>query len=124
VNILHSILIVDDSFIIRRSLRLWIEQATQCTVCGEAENGQVAIDKVQQLQPDVVIMDFQMPVMNGLEASRGILLRFPDTAIVMFTLHPSDELMHAALQAGVRDVVSKTDRLSDHLSSAIHQIFA
>ena len=51
---------------IRHSLRLWIEQTLQCKVCGEADNGQSAIEKVEELRPDIVIMDFQMPVMNGL----------------------------------------------------------
>ncbi|MGA6981707.1 MAG: response regulator transcription factor [Candidatus Sulfotelmatobacter sp.] len=120
---MHSILIVDDSSVIRRSLRLWIEKSMHCTVCGEAENGEIAITKAAELRPDMVIMDFQMPVMNGLEASRNILRRSPGTAIVIFTLHPSDELMRAAQEAGVRDVVSKTDRLSS-LTIAMQQILA
>jgi DNA-binding NarL/FixJ family response regulator len=121
---LHSILIVDDSQVIRRSLRSWIEQTMRCKVCGEAENGQAALEKVDELRPDIVIMDFQMPVMNGLDASRNILRHFPGTAIVMFTLHPSKELMRAAQEAGVRDVVSKTDRPSDRLSVAVQQILS
>jgi DNA-binding NarL/FixJ family response regulator len=121
---LHSILIVDDSAMIRHSLRLWIEQTLQCKVCGEADNGQSAIEKVEELRPDIVIMDFQMPVMNGLEASRSILRRSPGTAIVMFTMHPSPQLMRAALEAGIRDVVSETDSLADHFSVAMQQILA
>jgi DNA-binding NarL/FixJ family response regulator len=121
---LHTILIVDDSFVIRRSLRSWLEGQAEWEVCGEAENGQAAIDRVGELHPDIVVLDFQMPVMNGLEAAREITLRSPATAIVMLTLHPSSELLHAVRRAGIRDVVSKTDRLVDHLSSALRLICA
>ncbi|MGC1650189.1 MAG: response regulator, partial [Candidatus Sulfotelmatobacter sp.] len=68
----HRILIVDDSAIIRHSIRICIEHNTDWEVCGEAENGKVAIEKVRQLRPDVVTLDWQMPVMNGLEAAREI----------------------------------------------------
>jgi DNA-binding NarL/FixJ family response regulator len=107
---------------IRRSLRSWIEADSALEVCGEAENGKDAIEKADQLHPEIIILDFQMPVMNGLEAARQITRRTPSTAIIMFTLHPSQALLQAALQAGARDVVSKTDRLTEHLSSAIHQV--
>jgi DNA-binding NarL/FixJ family response regulator len=115
-------LIVDDSPPIRRSLRYWIERNSEWQVCGEAEDGEAAIGKVDELHPDIVLLDFQMPVMNGLEAARQITHRSPGTAIIMFTLHPSSELLCAAREAGVRDVVSKTDRLAGHLSSVIRQI--
>jgi DNA-binding NarL/FixJ family response regulator len=118
----QKFLIVDDSFVIRRSLRCWIEGNAEWQVCGEAENGQMALEKVEELHPDIVILDFQMPVMNGLEAARLITRQFPRTAIVMFTLHPSNELMRAALAAGVKDVISKTDRLTEHLSHTLHHI--
>ncbi|HKN17228.1 MAG TPA: response regulator transcription factor [Candidatus Sulfotelmatobacter sp.] len=120
----HTILIVDDSPLIRRSLRLWIEGSLDWEVCGEAENGREAVDRVEALQPDLVILDFQMPVMNGLEAARRIRDLAPWTAMLMFTMHTSSELLKAALEAGVTDVVSKGDRLSDHLSTALHQILA
>ncbi len=120
---MHTFLIVDDSTAIRRSLRSWIEGNLDWRVCGEAENGQVAIQKADELRPDIVILDFRMPVMDGLEAARRILHRSPATAIVMFTLHPSRELLKAAMDAGVRAVVSKTDPLAKHLSNALQAIF-
>jgi len=118
----HRILIVDDSSLIRSSLRSWISGYSDLEVCGEAENGQIAVEKVEELHPDIVILDFQMPVMNGLEAAQQISVRAPRTAMVMFTMHPSGELLKAALQAGVKDVVSKTDRLSDRLSTVLRDI--
>jgi len=82
----HTILIVDDNATMRRSLRSWIEQESDWQVCGEAEDGKVAVDKVKELLPDIVILDLQMPVMNGLEAARQITLFSPGTAMVMFTM--------------------------------------
>jgi DNA-binding NarL/FixJ family response regulator len=120
----HTVLIVDDNTMIRSSLRSWIEGNADFQVCGEAENGTVAVQKVEEMHPDVVILDLQMPVMDGLEAARKISNIAPDTAMVMFTMHPSRELLRVAQAVGVRDVVSKTDRLSDHLLLALRQICA
>src|SRR6201981_1465524 len=65
----RSNIIADDSAPVRRSLRSFIEQNSGWEICGEAENGKVAVEKVKELHPDIVILDFQMPVMNGLEAA-------------------------------------------------------
>jgi DNA-binding NarL/FixJ family response regulator len=120
----HSVLIVDDNTLIRSTLRSWIEGNADFEVCGEAENGMVAVQKVEEMHPDIVILDLQMPVMDGLEAARRISNIAPDTAMVMFTMHPSRELLKAAQAVGVRDVVSKTDQLSDQLLLAMRQICA
>jgi DNA-binding NarL/FixJ family response regulator len=120
----RSILIVDDSSTVRSSLRSLIESNSDFHVCGEAENGEVAIAKVEEMHPDIVILDLQMPVMNGLDAARHISQLAPNTAMVMFTLHPSGELLRAARAVGVKDVVSKTDQRSDSLMVALRQIFA
>jgi DNA-binding NarL/FixJ family response regulator len=118
----HTVLIVDDNTLIRSSLRSWIEGSADFQVCGEAENGLVAVQKVEEMHPDIVILDLQMPVMDGLEAARKISNIAPATAMVMFTMHPSRELLKVAQAVGVRDVVSKTDQLSDHLLLALRQI--
>ena len=118
----HTVLIVDDNTLIRSSLRSWIEGNADFQVCGEAENGMVAVQKVEEMHPDIVILDLQMPVMDGLEAARKISNIAPATAMVMFTMHPSRELLKVAQAVGVRDVVSKTDQLSDHLLLALRQI--
>jgi DNA-binding NarL/FixJ family response regulator len=81
------ILVVDDAPAIRRSVRLYLEQEGNWIICGEAENGKVAIDRVRELRPDVVILDLSMPVMNGLEAARVIKTIAPGTRILMFTRH-------------------------------------
>jgi DNA-binding NarL/FixJ family response regulator len=105
----YSILIVDDSPIVRRCLRRFLEQNHGWNVCGEAENGQIAIQKVRHLTPDLVILDLYMPVMGGLEAARQITLASPNTTIVMFTLHNCALLEQAAHAAGVAHVLSKVD---------------
>ncbi len=104
-----TILIVDDSLPIRRSLRTWLARRTGWEVCGEAENGAAAVKQVQALNPDVVILDLSMPVMNGLDAARKIASIAPKTAIVLFTVHASEFLKHDAQRAGIKAVISKLD---------------
>lgn len=69
---MSTILIVDDNSAVRHSLRCCIEQNPNWRVCGKAENGKVAVEKVTGLHPDIVILDLAMPVMNGFEAARQI----------------------------------------------------
>jgi DNA-binding NarL/FixJ family response regulator len=116
-----TILIVDDSVLIRHELRSCIEKNTEWQICGEAENGQVAVDKVQELSPDVVIMDFQMPVMNGIDAARQIAKSAPNTAIVMLTMHNGEQLRQEARSAGILDVLSKSESVADHLLATLRK---
>jgi DNA-binding NarL/FixJ family response regulator len=114
----YRVLIVDDNATIRNLVRSSIERNREWEVCGEAENGQLAVDKVQQLHPDVVILDLQMPIMNGLEAARQIIRRDPNMAMVMLTMHNCAQLLRDAQAAGIKDVVSKSDgSLNDLLAS-------
>lgn len=104
-----QILIVDDSVHLRSSIRSCIERHTDWEVCGEAENGLVAIEKVRELNnPDLVILGFAMPIMNGLDAARRITHIAPKLPMVLFTLHASVQLHKEALAAGIRDVLSKS----------------
>jgi CheY-like chemotaxis protein len=93
----------------RRTLRRCIEQDSRWEVCGEAENGQIAVEKVSQLAPDLIILDWQMPVMDGLAAARQIARIAPQTTIVMFTLHPCEEVLQYAKAAGIGHVISKME---------------
>jgi len=120
----HSILIVDDNNLVRALLRTWLEQHSEWLICGEAENGKVAVKRVQELHPDIVILDLQMPVMNGLEAAREISHMAPKTAVIMFTVHDSPQLLREARASGVSDVVSKCDLLGEHLLTALRQACA
>jgi DNA-binding NarL/FixJ family response regulator len=117
----HRVLIVDDNALLRSLLRTCIEKDSEWKVCGDAENGREAVKKVEELNPDVVILDLQMPVMNGLEAARRIHAMSPRTAMLMFTIHDSPQLLQEARAAGIRDVISKTDQLTEKLLPALKQ---
>lgn len=119
-----KILIVDDSAQIRHLLRFFIEHRTDWQVCGEAENGKMGVEKVAELRPHAVILDLSMPVMNGLEAAREIARIAPKVQIVMFTMHTSEQLRKEAHAAGIKDVVSKTDTISDHLIVSLKNLCA
>src|SRR5277367_5259630 len=119
-----KILIADDSPSIRHLLRLFIEKNTDWQVCGEAENGQVAVQKVAELRPHVVILDLSMPVMNGLDAAREIDRIAPNVQMVMFTMHVSEQLRIDARAAGIEDVISKSDTIGDHLFASLRNICA
>lgn len=121
-----TVLIVDDSALIRSILRSSIEQNGSLSVCGEAENGKIGVEKVKQLQPDIVILDLQMPVMNGLEAARQISQIAPNTMLLMFTMHCSEQLSKEAQATGIQKVFSKIDdggpnQLIGWLSNAVVQ---
>ncbi len=103
------ILVVDDSELMRRSLRMLLEQQDQWRVCSEATNGREAIKKAQQSSPDVIVMDFQMPEMNGLDAAREIARRTPGISILMVTLHMSPQLEQQAKTIGIRGACDKND---------------
>ncbi len=115
----YQILIVDDSALIRRSIRSVIEGQSDWRVCGEAENGEIAVQKVSELNPTLVILDFQMPVMNGIEAARQISRIFPTLPMLMFTMHRSEQLEPLAKAVGIRRVVSKSSGMLDDLVSSI-----
>ena len=104
-----KILIVDDSPLIRCSLRRCFEQSSDWEVCGEAENGLVAIAMVKALKPRAIILDLSMPVMNGLEAAREIAAIAAQTVMLMFTMYTSDHFLKEAQKAGIRDVISKSE---------------
>lgn len=103
------ILIVDDSELMRRSLRKLLEQQEQWSVCSEAANGKEAIEKAQQSSPDVIVLDFQMPEMNGLDAAREIRRQSPGIPILMVTLHMSPQLAQQAKTIGIRGACDKND---------------
>ena len=117
-----TVLIVDHSARIRHALRSSIEQTRDWQVCGEAENGKVAVEKVEQLHPDVVILDLQVSVMDGLEAAGQINLLAPHTAMLMFTMRNCEQLLKYAPAAATRDVLSKSDGLAEHLLACLKRL--
>jgi DNA-binding NarL/FixJ family response regulator len=103
------ILLADDHEMLRKGLRAAIQDQPGWEVCGEATNGREAVDKAIALRPDVVVMDFGMKEMNGLEATRAIRAALPDTEVLMLTMHDSDKLVRDSLTAGARGYLLKTD---------------
>jgi DNA-binding NarL/FixJ family response regulator len=101
------ILVVDDSQLMRRCLRTLLEQRDAWKVCCEASNGKEAIEKAKQASPDVIVLDFQMPEMNGLDAAKEIRRQSPEVPILMVTLHMSPQLEDQAKRVGIRGACNK-----------------
>jgi DNA-binding NarL/FixJ family response regulator len=101
------ILIVDDSAQVRTALRMCLRMNHDWIVCGEAENGRDAIELADRVKPDVLLLDYSMPVMNGLEAARSLSVLIAKCAILMFTTFATPQLTELARAAGVRAVLSK-----------------
>jgi two-component system response regulator NreC len=103
------ILVADDQPYMRRAVKALLESRDGWVVCGEAADGLEAIEKTEKLQPDVVVMDMIMPHLNGLEAARRIHREFPDSHILILTLHDVPELTRLVQTAGAQGLVLKSD---------------
>ena len=103
------ILLADDHEMVRHGLRALIEDQPGWQVCGEASTGRVAVAKAHELKPDIVVMDFTMPELNGMEATRQIRADLPRTQVLILTMHESEELVREMLNAGARGYVLKSD---------------
>ena len=115
------LLLVDDESLIRRGLRALLETDPEFDIVGEADNGQAAIDWVAQLQPDVVLMDVQMPVVDGVAGTREICQRFPATRVLVLTTFPNHAYVAEALQAGASGYLLKTTPFEE-LTQAIRMV--
>ena len=115
------ILIADDHDLMRRGLKALIESHQGWQICDEAHTGREAVEKAEQLKPDIVILDISMPELNGIEAARTIRKVSPDTEILILSVHYSDQLIREILKAGVQGYVVKSD--SDHdLITAVEKL--
>ena len=117
------ILIVEDQRIVREGLRAVLEDEDEIAIVGEAANGQEAIDLFARLKPDVVLMDLQMPIIDGPEATRRIRELAPDAHILVLTTYATDEFIFKALRAGARGYLLK-DASVDELMAAIRTVHA
>ncbi|HEY2108324.1 MAG TPA: response regulator transcription factor [Candidatus Acidoferrales bacterium] len=102
-------LIVDDSELVRRSLRTVLQANPEWEICGEAADGVSAVELFKELRPNIVILDFQMPGINGIETARRMAEIAPTVPVVLFTQHASADLEKHAHEVGIRSVVSKTN---------------
>lgn len=98
------VLIVDDHEVVRRGVRSLILSQSSYEVCGEAVDGQDALEKARQLNPDVIVMDVSMPTLNGLEATHLIRAALPDSEVLILSQHQSPEMIRQAAKAGARDM--------------------
>jgi DNA-binding NarL/FixJ family response regulator len=117
-----KILIVDDSSAVRHSLRSSIEKHPDWVVCGEAENGKIALALVAELRPHLVILDLTMPVMNGLDAARAISRMAPGMPIIMFTMHELAGLRTDAQRVGITHVFPKQNGFGDDVLKAMREM--
>jgi DNA-binding NarL/FixJ family response regulator len=116
-----KVLLVDDHALVRRGFRRMLEDEPSFQVVGEASDGLEAVECAEHLQPDVIVMDCALPQINGIEASRRILAKRPETAILMLSMHSEDTLIRQALEAGAKGYVLKNAMDLD-LVSAIKNV--
>lgn len=115
------ILIADDHEVVRSGLRSLLETRKDWTVVSEASDGKDAITKALQTRPDIAIVDYGLPVINGIEVIRQIKARQPQTEALMFTMHDDESLVGQALEAGARAYLLKSDA-GNHLMAAIESL--
>jgi DNA-binding NarL/FixJ family response regulator len=120
---LKRILIADDDEDIRRMIRCFLELRTTYEVCGEAVNGLDAIEKARTLNPDLILLDYSMPAMNGIESGAVLKAMLPEVPVILFTSQDSSSIESAAISVGIRAVVPKTDmdRLAEHLDTLLYE---
>jgi DNA-binding NarL/FixJ family response regulator len=116
-----KVLLVDDHALVRRGFRRMLEDEPTIEVVGEASDGLEAVESAERLGPDVIVMDCALPQINGIEASRRILAKRPETAILMLSMHSEDTLVRQAMDAGAKGYVLKNAMDLD-LVSAIKNV--
>lgn len=105
----------------RLGIRNLLEAVPNWTICEEAINGQEAVEKALRAQPDVIIMDITMPVMNGLDASRKISQSQPEIPVILFSLHLSEEMIKGFDTRAIRGAVNKGNAARD-LVEAVNRV--
>jgi len=115
------VLLVDDHLMLRQGLRSIVDGVPHLEVVGEASNGLEAIDAVRVLKPDVVVMDINMPLMNGIEATRHIKKEFPNTAVIGLSVHEDTDMAQRMRAAGLSRYVTKESAVED-LCDAIDDV--
>ena len=104
-----TILIADDHEVVRFGLRALLSERPDWEVVAEAADGKEAVAQAIKTTPDVAIIDYSLPFLNGVEVTRQIRQRSPDTAVIIFTMHDNNNLIHDLLQAGALGYVLKSD---------------
>lgn len=123
INCAVRILIVDDQKLIRKTIQIHLEQESDFVIAGSAATGEEAIEKIHLLEPDVVILDLEMPDMNGLTATKIIRERFPETKILVFSSHDERKYINQAIEAGAKGYLLKGTPQKELINAirAVHQ---
>src|SRR3984893_15424248 len=117
------VLLVDDNRQMRQALRMLFESESDFEVAGEGEDGQEAIEKAEVLKPHLIILDFSMPGMNGLEAAPILRKKLPTVILILFSNYVASAMEAPAYAAGIHAVVSK-HQAATHLMRTVHALFA
>ncbi|PYK76994.1 MAG: DNA-binding response regulator [Verrucomicrobia bacterium] len=112
------ILLADDHKVVRQGTRALLSTVPEWEIVGEADNGRDAVSLTAELKPDIVILDIGMPELNGLDATRQIKKKLPETEVLIFTGQETEELVHDVFDSGARSYIMKTDA-ADHLIDAL-----
>jgi DNA-binding NarL/FixJ family response regulator len=116
-----SVLIADDHEVVRSGLRTILEAQPNFEVVAEACDGMEAVAKAIETKPDIAVIDYSMPLINGVEVTRQIRSRLPKTEVLILTMHDSEAVIQQALKAGARGYVAKTDA-KQHFLAAIEAL--
>ena len=116
-----KLVLADDHAVVRSGLRMLLQAQPDMEIVGEAESGAQALAQVRSLQPDIILMDIQMPGMNGIEATRQIKEAFSETAVLALTMHEDDQYFFEMLQAGASGYLPKR-AAPDELVRAIRTV--
>jgi DNA-binding NarL/FixJ family response regulator len=118
-----TVLLVDDHSLVRRGFRRMLEDESDMEVVGEAGDGEESIKLAKSLRPHVVVMDCALPGMNGLQATRQIMEDFPETAVLMLSMHTESTWVRQAIEAGAKGYVLK-NAMDLELGAAIRKVAA
>ncbi len=119
----YKIMIVDDHKMFRSGLRFLLNNLTKIEIVGEASNGKEFLEMAENVQIDIALMDINMPEMNGIEATREALKRYPDMKIIVLSMHGEEEYYDQMLDAGVKGFLLKNSD-ADELISALEAVMA
>lgn len=111
------VLLVDDHELVRKGIKALFNGSSDWHICGEAANGKEAVEKAVNLNPDLILMDISMPVMNGIEATKQIRKLRPHAKIVMLTMHDSPQIAAQTKQAGADACLVKSGGVEELLHS-------
>jgi DNA-binding NarL/FixJ family response regulator len=115
------ILLADDHVVIRRGLSGLLLSRPDFSICAEASDGREAVEYAVRLKPDVAVLDISLPILNGIDATRQIRRDAPETEILIFSMHDSEDLIREVLKAGARGYLLKSDA-DEHIVNAVETL--